>query len=112
VKSWSVVDKALVGVLLVVVAVAATFGVLALRGGGDDRCQEGTLESDLEVDIGPVEVFQAYIQSRPDDYPVDDSWILESDDDGEYVFVSDNGGRFEVAVRAGLVRRYLSCPDE
>ena len=115
-RNWSPLEKGLAVVALVVFVGVAVLGVMALRSGGDDDavpegCEGGRLESELTSDDGPVDALRNFVQTRPEAFPLDDSWVLESDEAGEYLFVSDNGGRFEVEVRQGLVRRYLSCPD-
>jgi hypothetical protein len=117
VREWSTLEKVLAGIAAVVFVGVAALGVVAWRSGGDDSesvpdgCRGETLDSELTTDASPVDALRGFVQTRPELFPVDDSWTLQSDDDGAYVFVSDNGGRFEVEVRQGLVRRYLSCPD-
>lgn len=115
-KEWSLVEKVLAALAVVVFVGVAVLGVVAWRSDDDDGtavpegCEGSTLDSDLGSDDTPVDALRRFVQSRPELFPVDDSWVLESDDDGVYVFVSENGGRYEVEVQRGLVRRYLSCP--
>jgi hypothetical protein len=117
VRDWSPFEKGLAVVAGLVFVAVAVLGVVAWRSGGDDEvvvpagCDGGRLDSELTSDDGPADALRLFVQARPESFPVDDSWVLESDDDGVFLFVSDNGGRFEVEVRQGLVRRYLSCPD-
>jgi hypothetical protein len=116
-STWSPFEKGLAVVAALVFVGVAVLGVVAWRSGGDDEgavpegCDGATLDSELTSDDGPIDALRHFVQARPEAFPVDDSWVLESDDAGAYVFVSDSGGRFEVEVRRGLVRRYLSCPD-
>lgn len=114
VKNWTVVDKILAGVAVVVFLAVGGLAVVALRSDNDEALPEGCdgaiLDDDLVGDDSPVDALRLFVQSRTD-YPTDDSWILESDSDGAYVFVSDNGGHFEVEVRDGIVRRFMKCPS-
>jgi hypothetical protein len=115
-RDWSPVEKILAALAVLVFVGVAALGVVAWGSGGDDDtavpegCEGSTLDSDLTSDDTPVDALRRFVQSRPELFPVDDSWVLESDDDGVYLFVSESGGHYEVAVERGLVRRYLSCP--
>jgi hypothetical protein len=117
VRDWSPLEKALVVVAVLVFVAVAALGAVAWRSGSDDEavvppgCDGASLDSELTSADGPADALRLFVQARPEAFPVDDSWVLESDDEGVFLFVSDNGGRFEVEVRQGLVRRYLSCPD-
>ncbi|MGY6502099.1 MAG: hypothetical protein ACXIVQ_14545 [Acidimicrobiales bacterium] len=116
-KTWSVLDKSLAAAAALVFVVVAVLGVVALRSDGTeegrDGCRTATLdEPGLTSDDGPVDALRNFVQGRPEDFPVDDSWVVESDSDGVTVFTSANGGEFEVEVSDGVVRRYLSCPDD
>lgn len=113
-KNWSAIEKTLAALAAVVFVVVAGLGVVALRT-DDSRqlpegCEGAILDDDLEADDSPADALRVFVQSRTD-FPIDDSWVLESDDGGAYVFVSDRGGHFEVEVRDGLVRRFMKCPD-
>lgn len=115
-RDWSPLEKALAAVAALVAVVVVVLAVWAWRSGGDDEavpegCVGETLDSELTADASPADALRGFVQARPELFPVDDSWVLESDDGGAYVFVSDNGGQFEVEVRDGLVRRFLSCPE-
>lgn len=115
-KDWSRLDKGLAATASVVLVVVIVLGVLALRPSGDDvvddRCRTATLdEPGLTSDMGPVDALRVFVQGQPDDFPVDDSWIVESDTGDVTIFTSANGGEFEVEVSDGVVRRYVSCPD-
>jgi hypothetical protein len=115
VQNWTVIEKVLAAVAVVVFVAVAALGVLALVSDGDDEalpegCEGARLDSDLEAESSPVDALRIFVQSRPGDFPVDDSWVLESDDRGVFVFVSEQGGHYEVEVRDGLVRRFLMCP--
>jgi hypothetical protein len=116
VREWSLVEKVLAAVAVVVFIGVAVLAVVAWRSGDDDGavpdgCEGQTLDSDLESDASPVDALRIFVQDRPGDFPVDDSWTTASVEGGTYLFVSDNGGHFEIEVRDGLVRRYLICPD-
>ncbi len=113
-KNWSVLEKVLAAVAVVVFLGVAILGVVAWRSDDGealpDGCEGSSHESDIEADASPVDALRVFVQSRTD-FPIDDSWVLESDTDGNYVFVSDEGGHFEVEISSGLVRRYMKCPD-
>lgn len=114
-KNWSLVEKVLAAVAVVVFSGVVVLGVLAMRTDSGEALPEGcegaTLDSDLDADASPVDALRVFVQSRSD-FPIDDSWVLESDTDGKYVFVSDNGGHFEIEVSGGLVRRFMKCPED
>ena len=115
VKNWSNLERALAGVAVAVFVGVAVLGVIALRSDEEqipEGCEGASLDSDFESDDSPADVLRAFVQSRPDEFPVDDNWLLESDDDGLYRFVNDTGGRYEIEVRDGLVRRFLRCPGQ
>lgn len=113
-KNWSAIEKALAGLAVLVFVVVAGLGVMAWRADDSELLPEGcegaAIDDDLEADTSPADALRTFVQSRTD-FPIDDSWILESNDEGAYVFVSENGGHFEVEVRKGLVRRFMKCPE-
>ena len=108
-------EKVLAGVAAVVFVGVGVLAVVALRSGGDDvpeGCEVAEHDSDLDLDLSPVDALRMFVQERPDQFPVDDSWRLESDDDEVFTFVSDHtSGYYEVDIRDGMVRRYMICPD-
>ncbi len=113
-RNWSVTEKVL-GVLAVVVFVGVgVLGVFALMGRGGEEIPEGcegaSDDSGLITDLSPTDALRVFVQARPEQFPIDDSWRLDSDDNEIYVFVSDREGYYEVEVDRGYVQRYLSCP--
>lgn len=115
-RNWSVTEKLLAVLAATVFVVVGVLGVLALtRGGGEEipeGCEGATDDSGLVTDLGPSDALRVFVQARPEQFPVDDSWRLESDDGGMYVFVSDRDGYYEIEVERGSVQRYLSCPAD
>ncbi|MFP4512198.1 MAG: hypothetical protein ACLFRV_04525 [Acidimicrobiales bacterium] len=112
-KDWSVLEKVLAAVAVLVFVGVGALGLVAWRSGDGvpDGCEVARDDSDIEGDMAPTDALRVFVQARSDEFPVDDSWILESDDDGVYTFVSEADGYYEVDVRDGLVRRFMTCPD-
>ena len=113
-QNWSIPERVLAVVAGVVAVAVVALGVVALRSSGQDadpECEVATLDSELTSDTGAVDALRRFVQARPDDFPVDDSWIVQSDEGGVTVFSSRRGGQFEVEVADGLVRRYAICPE-
>lgn len=108
-------DRVLAGLAVMVLIVVVGLAVVAVRRDNDralpEGCEGAVLEDDLVGDESPVDALRLFVQSRSD-YPLDDSWVLESDADGAYVFTSDNDGYYEVEVRDGIVRRFMKCPSD
>lgn len=109
-------EKVLAVVAVLVFVGVAVLGILAVLSDGDDDavpegCDGSRVDTDLAGESSPSDALRLFVQDRSDEFPVDDNWVLESDEDGRYLFVNDQGGHYEVEVEDGLVRRYLSCPD-
>lgn len=115
VKRWSVLERVLAVVALLVFVGVGVLAVIAMRSGSDetapDGCEVARDDSGTESNLSPVDVLRQFVQDRSDRFPLDDSWVLESDEDDRYRFVSDSDGYYEVDVSDGAVTRFMVCPD-